>query len=261
MRNYCKLPIKENLNFNILKHNAYIAKARGICMLYRRYQILNIPLMINRYKITFASILLCCFTAAGLSSCKTKNKETGSAARPVSEKKKTAAGPGPSALPAKRPPVINIADTVAAKQTILYVKDSTITSDRISGKLAAIYIRLSKLTVENKIKVIGAPIAWYKAQKSPFFFEAGFPVDKAPKKLPKGTFIKNIGGDSAVVAHFFGPYELTPIAYEALNDYFKSHKKKKTLPPYEVYVGDPFDKNGKKIDAYKIQTDIIFPYK
>lgn len=164
--------------------------------------------------------------------------------------------------PAKRPPVINITDTVAQRFTILYVKDSAATSDRINEKLANIYgFKLPEFILKNKLKITGRPIAWYKAQQSPFFFEAGLPIDKKPAKLPKGFFVKTIGGDSAVVAHFFGPYDLTPMAYEALNGYFKSHKRKRTAAPYEIYVGELFDKKGKKIDPYKVQTDIIFPYK
>jgi len=165
-------------------------------------------------------------------------------------------------LPTKRPPVINITDTVAQRFTILYVKDSAATSNRISEKLANIYgFKLPEFILKNKLKITGRPIAWYKAQQSPFFFEAGLPIDKKPAKLPKGFFVKTIGGDSAVIAHFFGPYDLTTMAYEALNDYFKSHKRKRSSPPYEIYVGELFDKNGKKIDPYKVQTDIIFPYR
>ena len=87
------------------------------------------------------------------------------------------------------------------------------------------------------------------------------PVNKKPAKLPKGVSLKQIGTDSVVVAHFYGPYELTPQGYTALKDWIKDHKKKIILPPYEVYVGDPMDKDGKLIDPYKVQTDIIFTWK
>ena len=60
---------------------------------------------------------------------------------------------------------------------------------------------------------------------------------------------------------FYGPYNITSMGYEALNDWLKSRKKKKLGEPYEVYVGDPFDKNGKPLDPYRVQTDIIQPYK
>ncbi len=107
----------------------------------------------------------------------------------------------------------------------------------------------------------GAPVAWYKGQKAPYFFEAGIPIDKKPAKLPSGTFIKQIGIDSIVVAHFYGPYDLLPQAYDALKDWLKDHKKTDKGAPYEIYVGDPFDSTGKPKDPYKVQTDILFPWK
>jgi effector-binding domain-containing protein len=158
-------------------------------------------------------------------------------------------------------PIINLTDTVARKYTVLYIKDSAITSVRLSQKLASIYgARLGEIIRKNKLKTTGAPMAWYKNQKAPFFFEAGIPVDKKPAVLPKGVFSRNIGGDSAVVAHYYGPYEEMVQAYDVLKEWLKDRKKKSTSPPYEVYVGDPIDKNGKPIDPYKVQTDIIFPH-
>jgi hypothetical protein len=159
-------------------------------------------------------------------------------------------------------PIINITDTTAGKQLVLFIKDSASTSDRISAKLSQAFTRLLPDEMKrSNLKLAGSPIAWYRSQKTPFFFEAGLPVDKKPAKLSKGFFIRSVGGDSALVAHFFGPYELTPVAYEALNGYLKDRKKKRTESPYEIYVGNPYDQKGKKIDPYKVQTDIIFPYK
>jgi effector-binding domain-containing protein len=159
-------------------------------------------------------------------------------------------------------PIINITDTVSIKQLVLCMKDSATSSDRIETKLAQIYgVKLATIIKKNKLKVTGPPMAWYKSQKAPFFFEAGLPVDKKPAKLPAGITIKQIGTDSVVIAHFYGPYELTPQGYTALQDWIKSHKKKIIHPPYEIYIGDPMDKNGKLIDPYKVQTDIVFTWR
>jgi len=162
----------------------------------------------------------------------------------------------------KAPPIININDTIAKKLIVLYTKDSSSTSEGISRKLAHIFrTKLPEHIKLQNIKIVGPPMAWYKSHKAPFFFEAGLPVDKKPSKLAKNMYVKNIGGDSAVVAHFYGPYESTIMGYEAVNDWLKSNKKKSSAPPYEVYVNDPFDKNAKIKDPYRIRTDIIFPRK
>ncbi len=162
--------------------------------------------------------------------------------------------------PPPRPPIINIIDTIAVKYTVLYIKDSAAGSQGISQKLAKIYgVKLAELIKKQKLTVTGPPIAWYKTTKAPFFFEAGLPVNKKPATLPKGIFVKTIGGDSASIAHFYGPYSLTNMGYDALADWVKSNKQKRNGAPYEIYVTEPISKDGKSIDPYKTQTDIVYP--
>ena len=107
----------------------------------------------------------------------------------------------------------------------------------------------------------GAPMAWYKTTKAPYFFEAGVAVNKKPSKLPKGVFIREMGTDSVVMAHFYGPYNLLPQGYDAIKERLKDLKRKSSGMPYEIYIGDPMDKDGKMIDPYKVRTDIVFPFK
>lgn len=193
-------------------------------------------------------------------ACKSKDNSKKMAPPTITKNKPIDSNKVVETQPTRKAPVINIIDSIEPKQLILYIKDSAKTSDKISEKLANIYaFRLSEVIVKNKLKITGPPVAWYKTHKSPFFFEAGLPINKKPAKLPKGFYVKSIGGDSAVIAHFYGPYDLTTMGYEALNDYLNDRKRKKSASPYEIYVGDPFDQ-GKKKDPYKVQTDIIFPY-
>ncbi len=159
-------------------------------------------------------------------------------------------------------PIINLSDTVSLACNVLCIKDSAINSQRLSQKLTLIYgEKLQAIVKKNKAKMIGPPMAWYKTQKAPFFFEAGIPIDKKSiKKLPKGVILKHLKSDSAIVAHYFGPYEETNQAYTALKDWMKSKHRQASAPPFEMYVGDPLDKDGKPIDPYKVQTDIVFPH-
>lgn len=164
---------------------------------------------------------------------------------------------------ATQPPIINITDTLIKKQWVLYVKDSAASSSRINIKLAQIYrIILPGVAKTNNIQLISAPMAWYKNQDMPFFFEAGFVINEKPlKKLPPKVFVKSIGGDSAVVAHFYGPYEIVVMGYETLNDWMKTNKKKRAGQPYEVYVTDPFTISKDTKNPYRIRTDIFIPHK
>jgi effector-binding domain-containing protein len=208
----------------------------------------------------FFLLLVICSTL--ITSCNNHDKtekpvtDTVKAAKP---KAKSVATVGTKAV--TKAPIINIFDTIVLKKIVIYVKDSAASSERISEKLAEIYgFKLTEVLKKNKLKVTGAPMAWYRSKKAPFFFEAGIPVDKKPAKLPKNFFVRTIGGDSAVVAHFFGPYDITNIGYNALTDWLKSRKKKKIGEPYEIYVTDPIDQNGKPLDPYRVQTDIVQPY-
>lgn len=167
----------------------------------------------------------------------------------------------PTANKAKKPPIINISDTVTLKQLVLVMKDSSGSSEGIGLKLNHIYDKvLAELIQKNNISKTGSRMAWFKSSSAPFFFEAGFPVNKKPAKLPRNIQVKTIGGDSAVIAHFYGPYELTYEGYGVLKDWLKEHKKKAAGAPYEVYIGEPVDAKGLPRDPYRVQTDIIFPY-
>lgn len=162
----------------------------------------------------------------------------------------------------QRPPIINIVDTVAPKMTVIYCKDSAATFDRIGLKLGKIYgTKLPEYIKKNNLKTTGAPMAWYKNQKGPFFFEAGIPVNKAGSKPVKGVQIRQMNGGKALIVHFFGPFELLPQGYDAVKEWMKENKKTLAGPSYEMYITDPIDKNGKPVDPYKIKTDIVFPIK
>ncbi len=90
----------------------------------------------------------------------------------------------------QRPPIINIVDTVSLKMTVIYSSDSAATFDRISLKLGKIYgTKLPEYIKKNNLKITGAPMAWYKKQKTPFFFEAGIPVNKTGSKPVKTSQI------------------------------------------------------------------------
>jgi len=107
----------------------------------------------------------------------------------------------------------------------------------------------------------GAPIAWYTKQKPPYFFEAGIQLNKKGTKQVAGVQVRELGVMKVVVAHFYGPYELIPLGYDAIREFIKDNKKTIAGTPYEIYITDPIGKDGKPLDPYKVQTDIIFPIK
>lgn len=160
----------------------------------------------------------------------------------------------------QRPPIVNIVDTITTKKTVIYCKDSAATYERIGPKLGNIYGgKLAEYIKKNNLKMAGAPMAWYKKQKAPYFFEAGVPVNKKGNKTVAGVQIRELAAGKAIIAHFYGPFELLPQGYDAIKEFMKDNKKVAAGTPYEIYLTDPIDKEGKPVDPYKIQTDIIFP--
>lgn len=206
-------------------------------------------------------LLLAC-TIVVTASCnnnETKSKPDGTDTAKTTKKETVAEKP---AAPAEKPAIINILDTISPKAIVVFMKDSVASYERIGEKLGKIYgVKLADVLKKNGCKMAGPPMAWYKTVKAPFFFEAGVAVNKKPAKLPAGVYIRELAADSAMVAHFYGPYNLLSQGYEALKERMKEGKRKSSAPPYEIYVGDPVDAAGKPVDPYKVRTDIVFPYK
>ena len=198
-----------------------------------------------------------------LSSCGNNDKKSGTnggdTVKPVrtnttvTEKKK-----GEVAI--EKPGIINIVDTIAPRRLVIYMKDSAKTFERISLKLGTIYgVKLAEVLKKNNVKMAGAPMAWYKNQKAPYFFDAGVPITKRPVKLPANVFVREMNVDSVTMAHFYGPYNLLSQGYDAIKERLKDEKKSAKGTPYEIYIDDPIDKNGKPVDPYRVRTDIVFP--
>jgi ribosome-associated toxin RatA of RatAB toxin-antitoxin module len=155
-----------------------------------------------------------------------------------------------------RPPIIRIDTMTTQPQTVLYIADSAASSNEISSKLAQIYgTELGAFMGKTGLKMTAPPMAWYSGDQFPLLFQAGVAVDKEPAKLEGRIHLRKMTGGPAVVAHFFGPYELDPQGYKALQNWLVANGKKPSGLPYEVYIGDP----GVEKDPYKVQTDIIQP--
>lgn len=206
--------------------------------------------------VILAGIGLSCLTGCG--GNKEEKKETPAIAR---EEEAT----GKKEIPVtdnRRPPIINITDTLSVKQTLICMKDSAANQERLQRKIAEILnMKLGVVITKNKLKTTGRPTAWYATNTAPFFFEIGIPVDKKPAKAASNIYTKEIGTDSVTVAHFYGPYDMLPQAYDALKDWMKDHKKKMLGKPYEIYVDESTEKDGSLKDPYKVRTDVIFSWK
>ena len=216
-------------------------------------------LLFMNKKISFYVLLA--FAGISIYSCNNnsnneKVKTVKDTVKPVSKKEPEKA----ATTTYERPPIVNIVDTLAPKRTVIYAKDSAAVFEGISLKLANIYgNKLGAYIKKNNLKMTGAPMAWYTKQKPPYFFEAGVPVNKAGTKPVAGVAVREMAAGKAIIAHFYGPFNLLPQGYDAVKEYIKDKKLSTNGMAYEVHLTDPIDKNGKPVDPYKVQTDIVFP--
>ncbi len=153
-------------------------------------------------------------------------------------------------------PRISIEEKTIPAQTVIYVTDSASSTAGITQKFMQIIpVELGGFAKKNGLKMAGAPCAWYNGSKPPFVFDIGVPIDKTPPAADGRVKIREIKAGKVVVAHFYGPYDLTVQGYNAVETWLKERHRTAAGAPYEVYLGDP----GIEKDPYKILTDIIFP--
>jgi effector-binding domain-containing protein len=207
---------------------------------------------------TIHMLLLAAMFFASCNNKKDKSgTKTGKDTTKTTEKKEAKKEPEPEY---KRPPIINIVDTLGPRRIVAFMRDSAASMERISPKLNNIWgTKLAEYLKKNNLKATGAPMAWFRKQKAPYFFEAGIPVNKKGSKAVKGVQVKDMPAGKVIVAHFYGPYELLSQGYDAIKEFMKENKKVAAGAPYEIYITSHLDKDGKPVDPYKVQTDIVFP--
>lgn len=127
----------------------------------------------------------------------------------------------------------------------------------ISQKLGKIFGNLAKLIDKRKLSPTGAPFAVYHAYSDTLFdLEAGFPLSQITY-ASKGVICSERLPGKAVIAEYFGPYEKSSTAYEAIFKYMKDNNLMSSGAPWEEYITDPVIEP----DTMKWQTNIYFPVK
>jgi len=151
-----------------------------------------------------------------------------------------------------------IEETMLPTQVVLLIRDSA--GPQNYGKIMGnAYGEMMQFIQKNKIKQSGAPFAIYVKWDSVTLFsvmDIGIPVETA--KSGKGRIrVETIPEQNAVRAIYYGPYEKTAGAYNALMQYCKEGNKEMTGGPWEIYITDPMTEK----DTSKWQTNIVFPVK
>lgn len=110
----------------------------------------------------------------------------------------------------------------------------------------------------NKLTVTGPPFAIYYdyVPGGVTTLDAGFPIATTAKGTGDLKVIELKGGN-AVKADYYGPYEGSGAAHDAIDKWMKANGKEATGPPWEVYVTDTETEK----DTAKWLTEVIYPIK
>lgn len=111
---------------------------------------------------------------------------------------------------------------------------------------------------KNNIKSTGAPFAIiYKYEPDGLSeLDAGIPIATNAKATGELKVIE-LKGSNAVKADYYGPYEGSGAAHDAIDKWMKANGKTAAGAPWEVYVTDP----AAEQDTTKWLTEVIYPIK
>ncbi len=125
----------------------------------------------------------------------------------------------------------------------------------ISGDIGNSYGRIGMFMKKNNLKQNGAVLAIYHSYApAKIDMECAVPLEKSIKG--EGEIkVSELKAGNAVVGHYYGAYEKTNTAHEALHKWMDENHKKTTGSPWEVYVTDPMNEK----DTAKWLTEIYYP--
>ncbi|HNR19345.1 MAG TPA: SRPBCC family protein [Bacteroidia bacterium] len=148
---------------------------------------------------------------------------------------------------------IKIEEKDIAATPYLFVK-ATSTVETISNVIGESYGKVGEAMGKQKLTQAGAPFCiYYKWENNNFEFDAGIPSSGAGKddgEVKAGE----LKAGKAVVATYFGPYEGTAKAHEAVDAYMKEKGLTPIGNAWEVYANDPMVVK----DPAKFQTDVYY---
>ena len=113
--------------------------------------------------------------------------------------------------------------------------------------------------MKSKSEMLGQPCGlFYKwdEETQRTDMAAGVPVKSAPETLPEGMAVINIAGGKALQIDYYGTYEGTVKAHEALDKYIADRGWTVVHPVNEQYVTDPTTVD----DVSKVLTKITYIY-
>ena len=132
---------------------------------------------------------------------------------------------------------------------------------KAEAKNIAAVLGLDFAKIANEIKkqgltVAGAPFVIYNTPGPEFEMDIALPVG-TPGQTSGEVKSATMNAGKALIARFFGPYDQTRKAHEAINAYAKDNQLVISGSPWETYITDPVVEK----DTAKWETDVYYPIK
>ena len=163
------------------------------------------------------------------------------------------------AMPKTVTPVYNIEVTTVSALPLLSILDSAdmTNSAEIGQKYGMNYMEIGTYMSKSKLKSVGAPLGIMGKMGGPkYIWESAIPTDKLGKSEGRIVAKNSYSGEAAFV-RYFGSYQKTQAAYEAIYKWIGENGKTENGNAWEAYITDP----GMEKDTSKWETDIYVPIK
>jgi effector-binding domain-containing protein len=137
----------------------------------------------------------------------------------------------------------------------LYVKDKAAAKD-IAAVLSLDFAKISNEIKKQGLTIAGAPFVIYNSPGPDFEMDIALPVG-TPGQTSSEIKSATMNAGKALIARYFGPYDQTRKAHEAIDAYAKANQLVISGAPWETYITDPIAEK----DTAKWETDVYYPIK
>jgi len=156
--------------------------------------------------------------------------------------------------------VSSVEEIMAPEMNFIQI-ESICPISEIGPKLSMLYSQIMEKITENKLAVVGMPMAMYPGIQPTDTVTRIIAMMATDKKCTSScgpnVSCGNIPARKVLKAVYFGPYEKNIIAYQAIQAMMAEKNLSSAGEPYEEYANDPMEVK----DEAKFQTNVYWPIK
>lgn len=139
---------------------------------------------------------------------------------------------------------------------VTYYLSTRSRSDALKGRIVITdgFTKVRASVVKQGLTQAGSPFVIYHPQSSAMDLEMAIPVG-SPGASSGDVLAGELKSGKALMVRYFGPYERTALAHEAISQFMKDRQLVVTGNPWESYVIGPTEEK----DTARWETDVYYP--